>query len=214
MRTATVTGIILGHKNFGEFDKLIHLYSQEFGKIKLIAKGARKITSKFTGHLETLNKCRAVIYFGPKNIILTEIITIKNLKRIHNNLEKLINALKIAEITNKIIQDNQQLEQLNELLEETIKQLGISLRNQFITSCYFLKLLNKAGLIPTLKNSLIEQLKTIPFEEIEKIAISKAQEEFLKNLIFAVLNHYLKSSDLTTFTTPFTSSSLSSNKSN
>lgn len=214
MRTAVITGIILGHKNFGEFDKLIHLYCKELGKIKLIAKGARKITSKFTGHLETLNKCRAVIYFGPKNIILTEITTIKNLKKIHNNLEKLIHALKIAEITNKIIQDNQQLEQLNELLEETIKQLGSSLRNQLITSCYFLKLLNRAGLIPTLKNPFIEQLKTISLEEIEKTAISKEQEEFLKDLIIRVLGHYLKSSDLTTFTTPFTSSSLSNRRSN
>ena len=73
MRNISEKCVILGHKNFNESDKLVFLYSDKFGRIKAIAKGARKITSKFTGHLETLNICFVTLYFGPRNIIITEL---------------------------------------------------------------------------------------------------------------------------------------------
>jgi len=71
MKRATTIAIVLGSKNFMESDKIVHLYSEDLGKIRAIAKGARRITSKFVGHLETLNLVTASLYFGPKNTILT-----------------------------------------------------------------------------------------------------------------------------------------------
>ena len=70
--------IILGHKDLGESDSLLYIYNFDLGKQKIIAKGARKIKSKFTGHLQTLNFCEAVLYSAPRNIILQEIATRKN----------------------------------------------------------------------------------------------------------------------------------------
>ena len=41
MKTATLKCIILGHKNFSDKDKLVFLYNEELGKLRVIAKGAR-----------------------------------------------------------------------------------------------------------------------------------------------------------------------------
>ena len=51
-RSIRVHAIVLRHADWGEADRLITLYSREQGKLRAIAKGARKITSRKAGHLE------------------------------------------------------------------------------------------------------------------------------------------------------------------
>lgn len=192
MKNQSVKCVILGHKNLVEYDKFISLYTEEFGKIKVLAKGARKITSKFTGHLETLNFAIAEIYFGPKNIILKEIITIKNFKKIRDNLERLESALWIAEITNQIIYENQKTENLFELLTSTMKQLSISKKPLLTAQSYIVKILDKAGMIPDFKTittqtdkkylKYLHFLKTQPIHETEKIFMEKHEEQAVNGL--------------------------------
>ncbi|MFN2162508.1 MAG: DNA repair protein RecO, partial [Candidatus Promineifilaceae bacterium] len=51
-RTYRTEAIVLKRSDFGEADRLLTLYSKEFGKIRAIAKGARKPQSRKTGHVE------------------------------------------------------------------------------------------------------------------------------------------------------------------
>ena len=51
-RTFRSEAIVLRRTDFGEADRLLTLYSRDFGKIKAIAKGARKPQSRKTGHVE------------------------------------------------------------------------------------------------------------------------------------------------------------------
>lgn len=190
MKTATTRCIILGHKNFGESDKIIHFYSEELGKIRAIAKGARKITSRFTGHLETLNICTASLYFGPKNIILREISTEKNFFRSRKNLKTISNSLQIAEFTNHMLFENKTLDNLTELIENTIDYIRTSRKKNLIKTAYLIKLSDKAGMIPDFKQTKIPLdlkyskffnfIKTKPYNEIEKISLTK---EETKNII-------------------------------
>lgn len=192
----------MGHRDFTENDKLIFLYTEEFGKIKVIAKGARKITSKFTGHLETLNFAVAEIYFGPKNIILKEIITIKNFKKIRENLERLSAAIEIAEITNQILYENQKIDNLIELLTTTLQQLSTSNKPSLTSQAYMIKIFDRSGLIPDFKNitSNLDQkylkffhyLKTQPLNAIEKITLTENESFTIKQLIKKIINYNLQ----------------------
>ncbi len=199
MKTATITGFILGSRNLGENDKTIFIYHHELGKIKATAKGCRKFTSKFVGHLETLNKIQASIYFGPKNIILTE-ITNTRISR-NSNFNNLKSRLQIAEITNQLIYESQIVEGLEMLIENTLRQLEISSKTTLITISYIIKILDKTGIIPDFEELIINDpnnkidpkyLKFInfakekPFNEIEKITLSESEENFLKK-IFALI---------------------------
>ncbi len=47
--------IVLKRENIFEADRLYHLYTEDFGKVKAIAGGVRKINAKLTGHLEPFN---------------------------------------------------------------------------------------------------------------------------------------------------------------
>lgn len=202
MKSTSINCVILGHRDFTENDKLIFLYTEEFGKIKVIAKGARKITSKFTGHLETLNFAVAEIYFGPKNIILKEIITIKNFKKIRENLERLSAAIEIAEITNQILYENQKIDNLIELLTTTLQQLSTSNKPSLTSQAYMIKIFDRSGLIPDFKNitSNLDQkylkffhyLKTQPLNAIEKITLTENESFTIKQLIKKIINYNLQ----------------------
>jgi DNA repair protein RecO (recombination protein O) len=201
MKSVSTKCIILGHKNIGESDKLIFFYSEDFGKIKVIAKGARKITSKFTGHLETINTCIASIYFGPKNIILTEITTEKSNKEIRNNLERLQTTLKIAELTNRILFENQKLNELIPLIEKSAKGLCTTKKHFLILSAFIIKLFTEAGLIPDFKeiDSKIEKkylkffhfIKEQELEEINKINLTKEEELIIQKILNKVTEYHL-----------------------
>ncbi len=200
MKSFTSECIVLGHRNFGESDKLVFLYSKDFGKIRVIAKGARKITSKFTGHLETLNSCTSQLYFGPRNIILTEISTKTHNKRIREDFKKLCSALQIAEVTNQILYDNQSLENLIPLLEGAIQQLAKTEKASLLAIAYTTKLLDKTGLIPDFKKTggsmdmkyrkFFEFIKKASLEEIEQITLTESEQEEIKKIIKKLFEYH------------------------
>ena len=44
--------VILKRMDLGEADRIVTLYSRDVGKIRAVAKGVRKTTSRSAGHLE------------------------------------------------------------------------------------------------------------------------------------------------------------------
>ncbi len=46
------SGFILKKKNIREADQIFTIYTKEFGKLKFLAKGSRKIKSKLRGGLK------------------------------------------------------------------------------------------------------------------------------------------------------------------
>lgn len=55
-------GIILKSRNYSEADKLLTVYTRSFGKINAIAKGARKIKSRFGSSLESFTESKFLMF--------------------------------------------------------------------------------------------------------------------------------------------------------
>ena len=55
MATYQTNAVVLKREDIFEADRLYHLYTEDFGKVKAIAGGVRKINAKLTGHLEPFN---------------------------------------------------------------------------------------------------------------------------------------------------------------
>ena len=66
MAAYKTNAIVLKREDIFEADRLYHIYTEDFGKIRTIAGGVRKINAKLTGHLE------------PFNLVWMELITKKN----------------------------------------------------------------------------------------------------------------------------------------
>ena len=66
MAAYQTSAIVLKREDIFEADRLYHLYTEDFGKVRVIAGSVRKINAKLTGHLE------------PFNLVQVELIAKKN----------------------------------------------------------------------------------------------------------------------------------------
>ena len=55
-RSYRTEALVIRHTNFGEADRILTLYSREKGKIRVVAKGVRKLKSRKAGHLEPFTR--------------------------------------------------------------------------------------------------------------------------------------------------------------
>lgn len=197
MKTLTTRAVILSTKTLGESDKSVCIYTEDLGKIRVTAKGACRIQSRFSGHLQVMNICKISLYFGPKNIILTEINSIKTTSALQNNLEKSLCALQIAEVTNNMLYTEQKLDNLLQLIMETLKALEKSEKNSLILIGYIIKILNLTGHLPQYSNedhNLKEKfrkffnfIKKSTYPEINKIRLEQKELNFILSIIQEIL---------------------------
>ena len=63
-RSLKTEAIVLRSLRFGEADRILHVYTLVQGRLGVIAKGARKTTSRFGGRLEPLSHVELVLHVG------------------------------------------------------------------------------------------------------------------------------------------------------
>ena len=63
--------IVLRTRRLGESSKLVSLFSEDYGKLKAVAKGARKPKSKFGSALDLMNQVQVVCYLKPDRDLQT-----------------------------------------------------------------------------------------------------------------------------------------------
>jgi len=56
--------VVLRSIRFGEADRVLHLYSQDRGRVGAVAKGVRRVKSRLGGRLEPLSRVRLVLHEG------------------------------------------------------------------------------------------------------------------------------------------------------
>jgi len=90
--------IILKSYKLGESDKIIKMYSQKDGIISAVARGSRKIKSKFGGRLELFNFVDLELATGRNLDIITQAEILRSFKNIPLDFNKFILCELISEI--------------------------------------------------------------------------------------------------------------------
>lgn len=88
-RTYITQGIVIKRKNYGETDKILTIFTRQHGKIKVIAKGIRKIRSRRAPHLEVFNNVKLFLATGRNIDYITEAETIDNFLILKKDLNKI-----------------------------------------------------------------------------------------------------------------------------
>ncbi len=139
------TGIILRKFNLNEADRILSVLTADMGKIECIAKGARKIKSKFTGRVEMFNQVEITCHKGRTLENLKEVDIISSQSICSMTLETHSTLFYIAEITNQLIQEGQQVDGAYELLEDTLKTLQNSEDCEAVLHAYLIKMFTLLG---------------------------------------------------------------------
>lgn len=117
-------GIIIKNSNLGEFDRLITVYSQDFGKLVVKGKAIRKNQAKLKGHLELFLCSHLMIAPGRGFDIVTGAETIESFSYLHQNLPNLLTAYYFSELLDKLIIGPEKDEQIWQLFLISFGQLN------------------------------------------------------------------------------------------
>lgn len=122
MRSYRVQGIVIKRTDFGEADRILTVFTRHQGKIKVIAKGVRKINSRRGPHIELLNNCVLTLHEG-KMPILTEAETIYHYSLLKNDLRRAGFAFYICELVDGLLAEHQESRSTFDLVERVLKRL-------------------------------------------------------------------------------------------
>jgi len=212
LSTYKTEGIILKYKDFGEADRLLTVFSKHYGKLKLVVKGARRLTSRKGGNIEILNLGQLFIIEGKNLDLLSEIVVEETFQELKKDLMLMAEVYQITEFIDGLTVENEPnlkffsliLEVLHLLkeLKENVKARELAMLAFEIQSLkivgFWLKeeVVRKYGL-PEDFGKIIQSLEENPLGEVVKTEFSKQNlgtaQEVLKNQLRWVLEKDLKS---------------------
>src|SRR5512140_592573 len=97
-RLYRIEALILRRSDVGEADRLLTLYTPDRGKVRAVAKGARKPSARKTGHVELFNHATLMIAVGRDLDVVTQADTVESFMLLRNDLDRLSYAYYFAEL--------------------------------------------------------------------------------------------------------------------
>lgn len=108
--------IILNRSDYRESDSLITAYTKDFGRLSLVARGAKKPSSKLSGHLEPLSLTELLIINGRAFDYVGGALTTAAFLNLKDNLNKLYFAGRAVNRFSQLVKENEPDENLFFLL--------------------------------------------------------------------------------------------------
>ena len=142
--------LILRRADFGEADRLLTVYTPQRGKLRFLAKGVRKTTSRKAGHVELFMLTNMRVARGRTWDIISQAEIVEPYRGLRDNLDRTSQAYYLAELVDRFTEEHDANPPLFELLALTLAHLGHA-DDAFVVLRYFeLHLLNLTGFQPQL----------------------------------------------------------------
>ena len=143
-------GIVLRRQDFGEADRLLTLFTPDHGKIRVIAKGARKPASRKAGHVELFMRSKMLFASGRNLDLLTQVELIDAYRSLREDLVLVTYASHMVELLDRFTVENDSHPELYQLLVDGLAWLEDT-RDLLLTTRYYeLRLLSLVGFEPSL----------------------------------------------------------------
>ncbi len=150
-RLYRVQAIVLRRTDFGEADRLLTLFTPDLGKIRVNAKGARKPSSRKSGHVELFTHVDLLIAKGQHMDVITQADTIEAFIALRNNLERVSYAYYLAELVDKFSEEGSENRPVFDLLVHALGWLSEPTTNPDLLARFFeLRFLQFVGYRPQL----------------------------------------------------------------
>lgn len=156
MPTLKTEGIILRAENYREYDKFFTLYTRDYGKLRCIATGVRKIVSKQAGHLEPFMRSYLMLAWGRSGMLkLATGSTVDAFLGLRHDLHKMALASYCVELLDKAIGEEQADEEAFEMLLDILSLIQDSAFDALpradwllLARCFAIRLLAHLGYQP------------------------------------------------------------------
>ena len=156
-------GIVLRSFNLSETDKLVTFMTERYGKIKCVAKAARKIKSRLIGSLEPMSYVH-LIYFGKENQQLhrlNQADIILSFQTVREDFLKLYTGIYMNELVDCMAPEGHQEVNIFNLLLDSLGALQSQTNLEPLCRMFEIRLLSLSGYRPELNQCTICRSKSV-----------------------------------------------------
>lgn len=148
--------IILNSFDYSESDRILAFYTREYGKIKGIAKGARRSKKRFVGNLEPLSRIMLIFFQTDKSelVRVEDSTLIEGFAGLKADIEKLSQACYLLELVSEMTREGQVNPAVYKLLLEFLG-MGQEGKLDLLSRFFEIKLLSMLGYLPFLEGCVV-----------------------------------------------------------
>ncbi|MGE5593663.1 MAG: DNA repair protein RecO [Betaproteobacteria bacterium] len=149
-------GIVLRTRNLGEADRIVTFYSPTRGKVRAVARGARRPRSRFVSSTQMFAHADFLVFSGKSLDSISQVEVKTSFPRLHEDLVKLAYASYIAELLDAMVEeggegtDSAGNEALFGLLAAYLRALSEMQDPEMLTRAFEMKLSSLLGYKPVL----------------------------------------------------------------
>ena len=138
----------MARRDFGEADRILVLYTKNFGRVSFIAKGVRRPKSRKRGHVEVFNLVKFQAITGRGIDLMTEAEVIDDFKEVRRSLKKISLAYYFSEVIGRITHEQEPNIELFNLILKYLNSLKTAVELKKLREDFILELLILTGYWP------------------------------------------------------------------
>jgi DNA repair protein RecO (recombination protein O) len=147
-RRYTTDAIVLSRFDLGEADRVLTLITPGIGKLKAIAKGIRRPTSRLGGSLEPFAELTVALARGRTFDVVTEVRVGHAWLRLRDDLESAATAWYLAELADRSLEERHAAEPLYALVRRAYELLDAGMDPGRVARWFEMHLLDELGVRP------------------------------------------------------------------
>lgn len=150
MSLLTTPAIVLGSIKLGEADKLVTFFTAKKGKLKGVAKGARRVKSRFGSALEPFTHCNLVVFEKPGDKLarVNQSDIVHSFQKLRENWEEIHLASHMAHLVQRMTPEGEPNLLVYRLLLEGLTFLERGADPELSTLLFVVRLISFSGYQP------------------------------------------------------------------
>lgn len=147
--------IVLRRHDFGEADRILVLLTPGRGKVRAIAKGTRRLTSRTRGHLELFSHSNLQLARGRNLDVVTQAETLRPPRGVRDDLLRATYAYHLVELVDRLAPEGQPQRSLFALLADALAVLDSDADPALLARFFEVRALGLMGFRPQLESCLV-----------------------------------------------------------
>jgi DNA repair protein RecO (recombination protein O) len=147
-RRYTTEAIVLSRFDLGEADRVLTLITPGIGKLKAIAKGIRRPTSRLGGSLEPFAELTVALARGRTFDVVTQVSVEHAWLGLRDDLQSAATAWYLAELADRSLEERHAAEPLYTMLRRAYELLDAGMAPERVARWYEMHLLDELGVRP------------------------------------------------------------------
>ncbi|MFE8703201.1 DNA repair protein RecO [Cytobacillus sp. FJAT-54145] len=148
-------GIVIRTNHYGETNKIVTLYTREFGKVGVMAKGAKKPNSRLAAVTQLFTYGNFLIQTSSGLGSLQQGEMISSMRSIKEDIFLTAYGSYVIDLTDKSLDEKKPNPYLFELLHQTLNYINEGYDPEILVNIFEMKMLNTIGLYPILNECSI-----------------------------------------------------------